>query len=96
MDNRYVQQCKKGALEMILLCLIDREEIYGREIIRQLNQRSSVLGEYDYFSCLGRKPGNFEKILVCFHNGYDAVAVDVHIRAPTGFVSIYTQRIAII
>ena len=33
MDNRYVQQFKKGALEMILLCLIGREETYGYEII---------------------------------------------------------------
>ena len=36
MDNRYVQQFKKGALEMILLCLIGREETYGYEISRQL------------------------------------------------------------
>ena len=40
MDNRYVQQFKKGALEMILLCLIGREETYGYEIISQLNQRA--------------------------------------------------------
>ncbi len=44
MDNRYVQQFKKGALEMILLCLIGREETYGYEIITQLNQSASVLG----------------------------------------------------
>ena len=44
MDNRYVQQFKKGALEMILLCLIGREETYGYEIISQLNQSASILG----------------------------------------------------
>ena len=33
MDNRYVQQFKKGSLEMILLCLIGRKETYGYEII---------------------------------------------------------------
>ena len=35
MDNRYVQQFKKGSLEMILLCLIGRKETYGYEIITQ-------------------------------------------------------------
>lgn len=44
MDNRYVQQFKKGALEMILLCLIGREETYGYEIITRLNQSASILG----------------------------------------------------
>ena len=44
MDNRYVQQFKKGALEMILLCLIGREETYGYEIISQLNQSAAILG----------------------------------------------------
>ena len=33
MDNRYVQQFKKGSLEMILLCLIGRKETYGYEIM---------------------------------------------------------------
>lgn len=32
MDNRYVQQFKKGALEMILLCLIGREETYAMKL----------------------------------------------------------------
>jgi len=45
MDNRYVQQFKKGSLEMILLCLIGRKETYGYEIITELNNSSaSVLG----------------------------------------------------
>lgn len=44
MDNRYVQQFKKGALEMILLCLIGRKETYGYEIITELNGSASVLG----------------------------------------------------
>ena len=44
MDNRYVQQFKKGALEMILLCLIGRKETYGYEIITELNNSASVLG----------------------------------------------------
>lgn len=33
MNNRYVQQFKKGALEMILLALIAEKETYGYEII---------------------------------------------------------------
>ena len=37
MDNKYVQQFKKGSLEMILLSLIGRKETYGYEIITELN-----------------------------------------------------------
>ena len=45
MDGRYIQQFKKGALEMILLCLIARGETYGYEIITKLNQSGAdVLG----------------------------------------------------
>ena len=44
MDNRYVQQFKKGSLEMILLCLIARKETYGYEIITELNKSASVWG----------------------------------------------------
>ena len=44
MDNRYVQQFKKGSLEMILLCLIGRKETYGYEIITELNNSASILG----------------------------------------------------
>ena len=48
MDNRYVQQFKKGSLEMILLCLIGRKETYGYEIITELNNSASVLGYLPY------------------------------------------------
>lgn len=44
MDNKYVQQFKKGSLEMILLSLIGRRETYGYEIITELNNCASVLG----------------------------------------------------
>ena len=44
MDNRYVQQFKKGSLEMMLLCLIGCKESYGYEIITALNDKASVLG----------------------------------------------------
>ena len=44
MDNKYVQQFKKGSLEMILLSLIGRRETYGYEIITELNSSASVLG----------------------------------------------------
>lgn len=44
MDHRYVQQFKKGSLEMILLCLIGRGETYGYEILTELNHSASVLG----------------------------------------------------
>ena len=42
MNDRYVQQFKKGSLEMILLCLIGRKETYGYEIITELNNSASV------------------------------------------------------
>ncbi len=44
MNNKYVQQFKKGSLEMILLCLIGRKETYGYEIITELNNSASVFG----------------------------------------------------
>lgn len=44
MDSKYVQQFKKGSLEMILLCLIGKNETYGYEIITALNQHASILG----------------------------------------------------
>ena len=45
MDNRYVQQFKKGSLEMILLCLIVRKESFVYENISELNNSAaSVLG----------------------------------------------------
>lgn len=45
MESNYVQQFKKGTLEMLLLCLIARKETYGYEIIAALNDNSaSVLG----------------------------------------------------
>lgn len=45
MNNHYVQQFKKGSLEMILLCLIAKKETYGYELITQLNHTAAaVLG----------------------------------------------------
>lgn len=43
-DVKYVQQFKKGSLEMILMCIIGKKETYGYEIITELNRSSSVLG----------------------------------------------------
>ena len=45
MNQKYIQQFKKGSLEMVLLSLIARKETYGYEIIAELNERgASVLG----------------------------------------------------
>ena len=45
MEGKYIQQFKKGSLEMILLCLIAQKETYGYEILTQLNQQGGgVLG----------------------------------------------------
>ena len=45
MNQKYIQQFKKGSMEMVLLSLIARKETYGYEIIAELNERgASVLG----------------------------------------------------
>lgn len=44
MEENYVRQFKRGALEMILLCLIARRETYGYEILCELNKSAHVLG----------------------------------------------------
>ena len=45
MDGNYVQQFKKGSLELILLCLIARGETYGYAIITELNAGTAgILG----------------------------------------------------
>lgn len=44
MGGKYVQQFKKGSLELILLCIMGEKESYGYEIITRLNSKSDVLG----------------------------------------------------
>ena len=45
MESKYIQQFKKGSLDLILLCLIGRRETYGYELITALNDESAaVLG----------------------------------------------------
>ena len=46
MDNRHVQQFKKGPLEMVLLCLIARKETYGYEILTCLNENGGGIWGY--------------------------------------------------
>ena len=43
-DVKYIQQFKKGSLEMILMCIIRKKETYGYEIISELNKSAAVLG----------------------------------------------------
>lgn len=42
MNQKYIQQLKKGSLEMVLLCLIARKETYGYEIITELNNKGAA------------------------------------------------------
>ena len=59
MDSRYVQQFKKGSLEMILLCLIAKKETYGYEIITQLNDYgAAVLGYAKREPCIHIVPSS--------------------------------------
>jgi PadR family transcriptional regulator PadR len=46
MDGKYMQQFKKGSLEMALLCLIARGETYGYEIITALNAHGAAVWGY--------------------------------------------------
>lgn len=45
MDNITLGQFKKGAIELIVLRVIEKGEKYGYEIVSELNGYSSVLGE---------------------------------------------------
>lgn len=45
MDAKYIQQFKKGSLEMMLLSLIAHGETYGHEILTALNETcADVMG----------------------------------------------------
>ena len=43
MDDRYVRQFKKGALELVLLCLIARGETYGYALLTALQERGGAI-----------------------------------------------------
>ena len=45
MDINTLGQFKKGAMELIVLCVIEKSEKYGYEIVSTLNVYSSVLGD---------------------------------------------------
>ena len=45
MDINTLGQFKKGAMELIVLCVIEKSEKYGYEIVSTLNEYSSVLGD---------------------------------------------------
>ena len=40
MQQRFAQQMKKGALDMLVLKLLDREEKYGYQLITELRERT--------------------------------------------------------
>ena len=46
MEGKYIQQFKKGSLEMILLSLIARKETYGYEIISE-NEMSRLVNLWE-------------------------------------------------
>lgn len=46
MEDKYKQQFKKGALEMVLLSLIYKKETYGYEIITNLNEKGGKIFGY--------------------------------------------------
>ena len=86
MNNRYVQQFKKGSLEMILLCLIGRKETYGYEIISELNNSASVLGyakEGTIYPILYDKGRNVLDELILFWSSYE--------NCVNGFIESYQQ-----
>ena len=72
MDSNYVQQFKKGTLEMLLLCLIARKETYGYEIINVPAKTNG--GSKKYYS-LTEKGKELLPELLSFWNRY-TVCVD--------------------
>lgn len=46
MEEKYIQQFKKGAYEMILLSLIAKKETYGYEILTELQEKGGKLFAY--------------------------------------------------
>ena len=48
MEEKYIQQFKKGAYEMILLSLIAQKETYGYEILTEIQKHES--GEYAQYA----------------------------------------------
>ena len=82
MDGKYVQQFKKGSLEMILLCLIAQKETYGYEILTQLNQRGGgVLGYAREVSAYTKGHGQ----LSCIPAGYAPCHNSEEIIAAAGY-----------
>ena len=43
MNSKYIQQFKKGALEMVLLSIVSRGRTYGYEIIQNLGKYGSPI-----------------------------------------------------
>lgn len=43
MDNKYIRQFKKGALELVLLGLLQENEAYGYQLICQLDRRGGAI-----------------------------------------------------
>ena len=69
MDSNYVQQFKKGTLEMLLLCLIARKETYGYEIINALNDNSAAVFGYAMPVRSGKNQRRQQKILFLNRKG---------------------------
>ena len=55
MDERFLQQLKKGVLELLVLQTICRGPTYGYELIAQLGSRSSGLFTLDLIPAGGRR-----------------------------------------
>ena len=69
MDGKYIQQFKKGALEMILLSLIARGETYGYELIKNVSPVVEI-SESTLYPILRRlEAGGLVSVRSAEHNG---------------------------
>lgn len=61
MDAKYIQQFKKGSLEMMLLSLIAHGETYGYEILTALNETcADVIGYADGMTAIELNSSGFD------------------------------------
>lgn len=74
MDDKFEQQFKKGALEMVLLALVARRRSYGYELIQQLGRLGAPL-------FAGTREGTLYPVLYRLE---DAGLVSGELDAPPG------------
>ena len=68
MEEKYIQQFKKGAYEMVLLSLIAQKETYGYEILTEIQKQGGEI-----FAFTGEGKDMLEKMKNFWENYKDCV-----------------------